>query len=349
MVMKQTLQIRNRRLGPGEPLFIAAEVGVTCNYDLEIAKQLIDVVSESGADAAKFIFWFPEEIMSDHSIEYHYDTVDGPRSENMLEMLQQLRFSFEQWQELKAHADKRDVVLFSTVNCNSGIEWAEALGLEAYKLSSWDFNHHPLWRRVAAQGKPMLIDTGPVRTVDVAKVMDLMRQEDNDSALLVHTVHTSRPEEINMRTIPYMAKAFNTPVGYSSSGRESETDITAVSLGACYIEKRLTLDRALPGHHHVLSMEPDEFRQYVRMIRDVQLSLGVEDLRPSPNDLSERKKWFRHLVANRDLSSGTVLTEAMIEGKRPETGISPEYTEFFIGRTLKRDLKENDSLRWEDV
>lgn len=348
--MKKQIRIRNRTLGADHPLFVTAEVGVTCNYDMTLARELIDVAAEAGADAAKFILWFPDEIMSDRSVVYHYQTTRGPASENMYDMLSKLRFDLDQWHELKDHADKRDVILFATVNSPSGIEWAEEIGLEAYKLSSWDFNHHPLWSEIAAKGKPMLIDTGPVFTVDVAKVMALMAEQGNDESVLVHTVHTSNPDEINMRAIPYMAKAFDTLVGYSSSARDSEMDIVGVSLGATYMEKRLTMDRGLPGHHHVLSMEPEEFKRYVTMIRDVQRSLGVEMLRPSENDLAERKKWFRHLVANRDLPAGTVLTREMLEGKRPETGgLSPEYMDIFLGRTLKRDLKENDAISFDDI
>jgi sialic acid synthase SpsE len=99
----------------------------------------------------------------------------------------------------------------------------------------------------------------------------------------------------------------------------------------------------------VLSLEPKEFSAYVRMVRDVQRSLGTFDLRPSRVDLAERKRWFRHLVAARDLRAGTRLSEDMLEGKRPEAGVSPEHLERFVGRTLKRDLRENEAIGWDDV
>jgi N,N'-diacetyllegionaminate synthase len=348
-MMRSELRIGSRRVGEGHPVFLMAEVGVTCNYDMRMARELIDATREAGADAAKFIFWFPDEIMADRTLVYEYETTSGRRAENMYEMLCRLRFSFEQWQELKAHADRRGVVLFSTVNSPSGVEWAEKLGLEAYKLSSWDFNYTPLWRRIAALGKPMLIDTGPVDTLDVAKVMRLMREAGNDQAALIHCVHTEKPAEINMRTIPYMRAAFGCPVGYSSRDREWQTDVMAVSLGASIIEKRLTLGRDLPGHHHVLSLEPAEFREWAAMIRDAQAALGVHDLVPSPADLAERRKWFRHLVAARTLPAGTRLTADMLEGKRGEAGISPEHLGLLEGRVLKRALATDESLAWDDV
>jgi N,N'-diacetyllegionaminate synthase len=347
--MSPELRIGGRRIGDGHPPFVMAEVGVTCNYDLRIARELIDVTREAGADAAKFIFWFPEEIMADRTVTYTYETSRGPRTENMFEMLSRLRFSFAQWQELKEYADRRGVVLFSTVNSPSGIEWAEKLGLEAYKLSSWDFNDLPLWRRIAALGKPMLIDTGPVDALDVAKVTRVMKDAGNTQAALIHCVHTDTPAEINMRSIPYLRAAFGCVVGYSSKDRASETDIMAVTLGASILEKRLTLDRGLPGHHHVISLEPAEFKDYVRMIRDVHASLGTLDLIPSPADLAERKKWFRHLVASRPLEAGTRLTADMLESKRGEVGVSPEYLDILAGRVLRRALAKDETIEWADV
>lgn len=347
--MRKTIQICNRAIGDTEPLFIIAEVGVTCNYDIAITKELIDVVQETGADAIKFIFWFPEEIMSDKTISYTYETVSGTKSENMYEMLSELRFTLDEWREVKAYADERDVIVFSTVNSPGGIDYAEALGLEAYKLSSWDYNYFPLWRRIAALGKPMLIDTGPVNTLEVAKVMQLMKEAGNDQSVLVHCLHTSDHAEMNMRAIPYMRTAFDTLVGYSSKDRDDETDIMAITLGAVVLEKRLTMSRDLPGHHHILCKEPKEFEAYVKLMRNVRAALGVYDLRPSQADLEERKKWFRHIVANRDISKGTTLTADILEGKRPESGISPEYMDLFIGRETKRNLRTNEAFSWDDV
>src|SRR3989344_5993751 len=114
--MKQELAIHNRVLREGGSLFIVAECGVTCNYDLAMTKQLIDVVAESGADGIKLIFWFPDEIMSDHSITYSYETLKGEASENMYDMLSKLRFTLDEWKQIKAYADSKNIVLFSTVN-----------------------------------------------------------------------------------------------------------------------------------------------------------------------------------------------------------------------------------------
>ena len=347
--MQKEIKIRNRRIGDDHPLFLIAETGVTCNYDMELTKQLIDVVAQAGADAIKFIFWFPDEIMSDRATTYTYETVRGTRTVNMFEMLDKLRFSLDQWRQIKTYADQKEVILFATVNSPSGIVYAETLGLEAYKLSSWDYNYLPRGKQIAQFNKPMLIDTGPVNTLEVAKVMQLMKDAGNDQSVLLHCYHTESHEQINMRAIYYMRQAFNTLVGFSSTDRRTEMDIVAVALGSVVLEKRLTMDRNLEGHHHVLSMEPKEFTDYVRFIRQVHASLGAFDLKPSEGDLTARRKFFRRLVANCDIPKGTVLRPEMLEGKRPEEGISPEHLEQFVGKIAKRDLCVNEPLRWADV
>lgn len=347
--MRKEMIVNDRRIGEGKPLFIMAECGVTCNYDVAVTKELIDVVHETGADAIKLIFWFPDEIMSDKLVTYTYETTSGKKTENMYEMLSRLRFDIQQWCEIKEYADKKGVILFSTVNSPTGIEYAQKLDLQAYKLSSWDYNYSGLYERIAKMGKPIFLDTGPVYPIDVIKVLQWIRDAGNDQVILIHCFHTENHHEMNMRSIPYMREAFHTPVGFSSPGRDDTMDIVAVSLGAVVLEKRLTLRRDFPGHHHYLSKEPREFEKYVLQMRDVQASLGEHDLRPSQGDLQERKKWFRHLVANQDIPQGMRLTADMLEAKRGEFGVSPEYTRFFIGRTTKKALHLNETLSWEDV
>ncbi len=347
--MRKEIAIGGRKIGDNHPLFIIAECGITCNYDLDITRQLIDTVADAGADAIKFIFWFPDEIMCDKTVMTTYQTVNGPEEVNMFERFNSLRFTLDEWREVKAYADKKGVIVFSTVNSPSGITFAEELGLDAYKLSSWDYNDIPLWKKIAEIGKPMIIDTGPVYTEDVAKVIHLMQDAGNDQSVLLHCYHTKEFAEINMNAIPYMRQTFDTLVGFSASDTDDTMDIMSIAQGSCMLEKRITMDRSLPGHHHVLSKLPDEFKEYVTHMRNAHAACGTLGLNPSPNDLKERKRFFRHLVANEDLAAGTVITDKMLASKRGEYDVSPEHIDSFIGKALKRDLKENESILIEDV
>lgn len=347
--MQKTFTIGDRTVGEEQPLFLMAESGITCNYDMGITKDLIHVVRDSGADAIKLMFNYPAEVMSDPTVQYTYDTLEGKKTVNMFKMFEKLQFTLDQWHEVKRHADESGVILFATVSCATAIAHARELGLEAVKISSWDYNYPALWREIASLGVPMFIDTGPVRTVEVAKALQTMKDAGNERSVLVHTYHTTDPQQMNMRAISYMRKAFNSLVGFSALGREQGSDQVAVSLGACCLEKRLTMDRSLPGHHHILSLEPGEFADWVKSMRDAQASLGVEDLLPSEGDLADRKKYFRHLVANCDIPEGTVIKEEMITAKRPEAGLSPEYMDLFIGRCTTRSMVENEAFDWDAV
>jgi N,N'-diacetyllegionaminate synthase len=343
------VKIGSKIIGKNYPIFISAEVGVTCNYDMIISKELIDVTAEAGADAIKFIFWFPDEILSDKTMTYSYQTLHGPKTENMYEMVSKFKFSIEQWFELKEYADKKGVILFSTVNSPSGIDYAQKIGLEAFKLSSWDFNYLDLWKEIAKFQKPMIIDTGPADIFEIEKVMKIIRNE-NATPLLVHCFHTNNYEEMNMKSMPYMKNIFKCHVGFSSSNTKSECDILSIAFGGVYLEKRLTLSRKLPGHHHILSKEPKEFIEYVKLMRNIQKSIGEETIIPSKDDLEERKKWFRRLVATKNLIPGEVITKDMLIAKRPEVGgISPEHVTLFIGKKINRAVKKDEPIQWNDL
>jgi len=347
--MIKEVTIGNRKLGPNNPLFISAEVGITCNYDMGLAKELINITAEAKADAVKFIFWFPDEIMSDKSTEYSYKTVFGQRSENMYKMLQSLRFSLDQWHELKEYADKKNIILFSTINSPGGITYALDIQLEAFKLSSWDFNYLSLWKKLATHNKPMIIDTGPAYDFELKQVIDIIREQQSCDPLLVHCFHTNNHKEMNMNSIPYMRDTYQCQVGFSSTDQRNEQDITAITLGAVYLEKRLTVSKNLPGHHHILSMEPLEFIEYVKDMRDVQKSLGTYTITPSQADLKERKRFFRSLVAATNLPAGVTLTPAMLLCKRPGNGVSPVDIEQYVGKKLKRSLKADEQLNKHDI
>lgn len=348
--MKDRIEIGDRAIGPDEPLFTIAECGVTYNGDVDTAKELIEVVAEAEADAIKFIFWNMDGVLSDRTVEYTYETAEGTRTRNLYEMGKELQLTMEEWKELKDYCEDHGVIMFSSVGAPKGVDMAEELDLQAYKLSSWDYNHHPLWRRIARLGKPMLIDTGPVDTLDVAKVMKILEEEENEQSALLHCYHTEDPAAYNMKSIPYLADTFDTLVGFSSRDTNDDPDVTAVALGARVLEKRLTLDRtSLEGHHHVLSKEPDEFSEWVDRMHHVDSSLGSYDLRPSEEDLAARQQHFNRIVADQEIPKGATITADMVAGKRPADGVSPEYVDFFVGRTAKRSIEENEPVQWEDV
>jgi len=348
--MKKCIRIRQTQI-TNESLFIIAEVGNQFNGDVETAKQLIDAAKDAGADAVKFIFWFPDELMADKKLYYEYDVGEGiTKSEPMFDLLNSFRLEAGEWREVRDYALKKRILFMSTINSPSGIDLDDFLMMDAVKISSWDYNFPDLWGWIASQFKPLFIDTGPVTEEEIEQRIETLKEVNkNPDIVLLHCFHTQRPEAMNMMAIPYMAERFDCLVGYSSTDYNDETDITAVSLGACVLEKRLTLSRKGGVLHDAISKEPDEFKAYVEKMHAVKASLGQRAVIPSSEDLEGRKKWFRRIVADTGIRKGETITRNMLEAKRGETGESPEHIWDYVGKVASRDIERNETIYPDSV
>jgi sialic acid synthase SpsE len=155
-------------------------------------------------------------------------------------------------------------------------------------------------------------------------------------------------ENINLNSIPYLQEMLNIPIGYSADTREIIPDIAAISLGAKMIEKRLTLNRNHPGHHHIKALNPEEFKIWVDTIRNTEASLGDKCLIPSLEDLTNKNFYFTSIVASRDIADGEYITRDMLSAKRPGTGVSPLYITQMIGKKISRAFMKNEVITWDD-
>ncbi len=335
--MKRQIKIGDRIIGDG--LFIIAEVGNQFNADMGTTFNLIDVVADSGADAIKFIFWFPDEIMCDNPM-YTYQGRDGEVTEPMRDLLERLTFSLSEWRMVKNYCDKCKVMMLSTIQSKTGIEWAEELKLPAYKLSAWDWNNPLLYRAVAEKGKPIIWDIG---TINEMTMWDTIKKLDSD-ILIMHEFHTEDYNQMNMKSILYLTNECMLNVGFSSTDQHDELDSMAVGLGAVALEKRLTISRKNGVLHSAISKEPREFREYVTKMRNLYNALGEYKVEPSDNDMDERLKWFRHLVAERPIKKGEIITRDMLEAKRGWDGKTLIRIEDFVGKPATRDYVRNESL-----
>ena len=348
--MKKCINLRETQLQDGN-VFVIAEIGNQFNGQVETAKKLIDAAKDAGADAVKFIFWFPDEIMADKAQMYSYETAEGTETEPMFDLLNRFRLEAGDWRMLRDYARKKQILFMSTINSPSGIDLDDFLMMDAIKLSSWDYNFPDLWEWIASQFKPIFIDTGPVTEEEIEQRIETLKTVNKTpDIVLLHCFHTDSPEAMNMMAIPHMKERFDCLVGYSSAGRDDTTDIMAVTLGACVLEKRLTLDRKAGILHDAVSLEPDEFKAYVDKMHNIKAMLGEKAIIPSKEDLAARKKWFRRIVADTHIIRGETITRNMLEAKRGETeGISPERIWDYVGRVATRDIKRNDTIHPSDV
>ena len=327
--MLKDIRIGNKTIGLGKDIFISAEVGVTTNGEVETAKKLIDASIYAGLDAIKFQIIGAEQIHSDHSATFTYQIASGEKkTENLTEMLKKYEFKPEEWQEIKKYADEKGIIMFATIDYPGGIEIAEKINLPAYKICSWDLNYYPFIRRIVKLGKPVVFDTGPVDLEGIAKIVNISKEEQNDQIIFLHCHHAENVEEINMKSIQYMRDTLGVLTGMSSGDRNFDVDFTAMAFQPVMVEKRLTLDKNHSRHHHAISLEPEEMREYVKKIRLAKACVGRYGVYPSGHDLETREWAWRRIVANCDIKRGEKLTKDNIECKRPKTGgLDPNYYE----------------------
>ncbi len=347
--MNPTVQIADKVIGDGHPVFISVEVGTTCNGDLDASLAMIDAAANAGADAIKFMIIGPEYFMSDRSVVYEYECASGQRRENMYEMFSGLTFTTKEWQSIARRCNEKGIIFGATVDYIPGVNLAVELGAQFLKLSSWDTANVPLIRKMAQAGLPLQIDTGPTTAGDIDKMLGWIRAEDMHDVVLVHCSHAKEASGINVKSVPYMKNVFACPVGYSADDRDHVPELAAVSLGANLIEKRLTLDRTHEGHHHIKALEPNEFTEWVKMVRRCEAMLGTNSIEPSAEDLRQKEMYFVSIVANADIAAGTTIRQNMLACKRPGTGIAPEMLPQIVGRSAKRDISENELIAWQDV
>jgi sialic acid synthase SpsE len=343
------VKILNKTISDASPLFIVTETGTTCNGDLNTALKMVDAAKAAGADAIKFMIIGPEFFMSDKSVTYEYEWKGGKKSENMFDMFKRLTFSETDWMKIRDYCAFKDIIFFATVDYIPGVDLAEKLQVPAYKISSWDAANYPLIRKMAHTGKPLILDTGPITHPELDNTLEVIYKEGNSLVILLHCSHSKDDSGVNLYSIPFLKSVFKVPIGYSADSADYVPDIAAVTLGANIIEKRLTLDRSFPGHHHLKALEPNEYKDYIDMIRRVKNLLGEYGVKPSPEDLRQKAMYYVSITADCDIPQGTVITENMLACKRPGTGIAPEFLDIIIGRTARRDIKNNQQFDWNAI
>jgi len=331
--------------------FIIAEAGVNHNGDLQLAKRLVDVAREAGADAVKFQTFKAERLASRSAPKAHYQLKTTPTSVSQFEMLQELELTQEMHAELMAYCKNRGILFLSTPFDEESVDLLQDLGVSLFKIGSGEITNGPFLQYVARKGKPILLSTGMSHLDEVEEAVKLICGAGCQELVLLHCVsdYPSSPRDSNLLAIQTMASTFGVPVGYSDHTPGIEVALAAVALGACVVEKHLTLDKNLPGPDHGSSLEPQEFQALVRGIRVVEQALGDGIKKPVSSETENRLMARRSLAASSNLPAGTVLRSNMLQALRPATGISPTLVERVVGRRLKRSLVCGEFIIWSDL
>jgi len=328
--------------------FIIAEAGVNHNGSLDLAKKLIDVAVEAGADAVKFQTFKAEKLVSKKAQKAEYQKQTTDAAESQYDMIKKLELDEPAHRELIRYCGEKKIRFLSTPFDHESIELLDALGMEIFKIPSGEITNLPYLRHIGGLGKEVILSTGMADLGEIEDALDLLvssgTPKEKITILHATTEYPCPMDEVNLRAMGTIASAFGIRTGYSDHTRGIEVPIAAVAMGASVIEKHFTLDRTMEGPDHKASLEPDELCAMVAAIRNIEKALGEGIKKPSPSEAKNMAVARKSIVAARPIRAGEAFTSENIAIKRPGTGISPMRYDEIVGERAARDYEEDEPL-----
>jgi len=327
---------------------IIAEAGVNHNGSIELAKQLVDVAAEAGADFVKFQTFNADRQVTRTAQKADYQIQLTDNKESQYELLSRLQLTPQMHHELIAHCAKRKIRFLSTGFDIESIDFLLSIGHECFKIPSGEITNLPYLRHIGKLDKTIILSTGMSTLSDIEVAINILEHAGTSRAkiTLLHctTEYPTAMKEVNLRAMQNIHKAFGVRIGYSDHTRGIETAIAAVAMGASIIEKHFTLDRNLSGPDHQASLEPEEFKSMVTAIRNIEMALGDGIKRPTSSEVRNKLTIRKSLVASRAIKMGEVFTSENITTKRPGKGISPIRWDEVLGKKAPRDFLPDDLI-----
>lgn len=332
-------------------IYIIAEAGVNHDGDLEKAMRLIDVAADSGADAVKFQAFRASQMASSSAPKAAYQLERTDAGQSQMEMLQQYELSREAFEMLAEHARARGIDFICTPFDDESVDLVADLHPAAIKVSSGDLTNHPLLRRIASKGYPVILSSGMSTLGEIEDALQVVRAAKPPLVIVLHCTsnYPASPESVNLRAMDTIRRAFAVPVGYSDHTTGLEIPIAAAALGACVIEKHFTLNKKDAGPDHAMSLEPDELQALVRSVRVVELALGDGIKRVVDSEVDTRVAARKSIHLSESVQAGEVLSLEKLRFMRPGNGIPPSMTDFVIGRRARYALPKGHQLRFSDI
>jgi len=329
-------------------VFIIAEAGVNHNGSIELAKKLIDVAVDAGADAVKFQTFKAKNLVSKnaHKAEYQKETTD--KKESQFDMLKKLELNLNAHNELIAYCKSKNILFLSTPFDHDSIDLLNDLGLEIFKIPSGEITNLPYLRKIGALNKKIVLSAGMADIGEIEDALDILIKagtpKSNITVLHANTMYPTPMEDVNLRAMVTIGCTFDVAYGYSDHTLGIEVPIGAVAMGASCIEKHFTLDKTMEGPDHKASLEPSELKAMVRAIRNIEIALGSSIKKPSKSETPNIAIGRKSIMAISSIKKGEFLTEDNIAIKRPGTGISPMRWDELIGTVAMRDYEEDELI-----
>jgi sialic acid synthase SpsE/sugar phosphate isomerase/epimerase len=331
----------------GNRAFAIAEIGNNHNGSFVRAIQMIDLAAEMGADCAKFQMRQLDEVYRKRTLRKDGEDLG---TEYVLDLLRRFELSIEQHRQLAEYCAKKGILYLCTPWDKHSVDVLEGLGVPAYKVASADLTNLPLLDKLCSTGKPLILSTGMSSREEVHITVNFLNQC-NAKFVLLHC-NSTYPAPLHDIQLKWMEqlRGIHPLIGYSGHERGTAVTLAAVALGACLVERHFTLDRTMEGPDHAASLEHGEFKRLIEGIREIEQALGDGgDRRISQGEMINRENLGKSLVAATALSKGTIIKAEHIEVRSPGQGLSPQYYEQLLGRTLQHDLNVEDFFYPSDL
>lgn len=346
--MSNYIEIKGRRIGPGEPVYIVAEMSANHNQDFGQAVNILRAAKDAGADAIKLQTYTPETLTIDSDKPY-FQIGAGTLWEgrNLYDLYGEAYTPWEWQPKLKQVAEDLGLDLFSSAFDSTAVTLLETMGVPAHKVASFEIVDLPLIAHMARTGKPIIISTGMATLGEIEEAVGTARVAGAMQIALLKctSAYPAHPDEMHLRTIPHLAQAFDTAVGLSDHTLGIAVPVGAVAMGACIVEKHFTLSRSITGPDSAFSLQPDEFRAMVDAIRVVERALGQVHYGTSEQD-AKSLAFRRSLFVIKNMKAGDIFTQENVRSIRPGNGLPPKYLKDVLGQKAARDIERGTPLEW---
>ena len=343
------IEIGNRCIGSGCPSYIIAEISASHRQQFDEAIRLIEAAKEAGADAVKLQTYTPDTLtIKCNAPEFRISGGTLWDGKTFYDLYSEAYMPWEWQPKLKEMADNLGIDLFSTPYDKTAVDFLEGMGVPAYKVASFEIVDIPLIEYIASKGKPIIISTGMTTPAEIDEAIKAARRGGASQVALLKctSAYPASPEEMNLRTIPDMARKFGVPVGLSDHTLGIAVPVAAVALGACIIERHFTLSRGTPSPDSAFSLEPDEFKTMVEAVRTAEKALGQISYKVSEQEAKSRV-FRRSLFVVRDVKKGEIFTEENVRSIRPGYGLPPRHLKDVLGRRAAQHIQRGTPLGWQ--
>ncbi len=328
-------------------VFIIAEAGVNHNGCINIAKKLVDIAVESNVDAIKFQTFKTEKCIVKNLKKAKYQMENmNDENESQFDMVKKLELDIKTHRELIEYCKYKKIMFLSTPFDLESIDLLNDLGLEIFKIPSGEITNLPYLEKIGKLKKKVILSTGMSTLDEIEDALNILRENGTKDITVLHcnTEYPTPMEDVNLNAMNTIKEKLDVEVGYSDHTLGIEVPIAAVSIGAKVIEKHFTLDKNMEGPDHRASLEPNELKQMVECIRNIEKAMGDGIKKPSKSEMKNIDIVRKSIVATKKIRKGEIFTEENIYIKRPGNGISPMKWYEVLGTVAKKDYDEDDLI-----